>query len=65
MRGEGFASRVHALIRLITHLDTYAWLVAKRMQRGLNRLFARIAAPSAAAPLVMLAISPAFLADSS
>jgi len=65
LKHRDFTTRVAILARALRRLDAWAERHARRRRRGMTRLWPMRAAPTSAAPLVTLAVTPAFLADSS
>lgn len=67
LKRRGIGERISILIHALTHLDTYASLVAKRVRRGLTRRWRVFVmqAPPRAVPLVSLDTPRPRFADSS
>jgi hypothetical protein len=65
LKPRDVAARIAILTEVLRNLDAFAQLLAKRMRRGLTRLWPIIAAPSAAPPLATLAAPAPALVDSS
>jgi hypothetical protein len=65
LKHEDFTTRVAILVDALRRIDIWAATRVPRRRRGMTRLWPIRAAPEAAAPLITLAATSAFLADSS
>jgi hypothetical protein len=65
LKPKDVAARIAILTGVLRNLDTFAAQLAKRMRRGLTRLWPILPAPTSAAPLVALAAPAPSYADSS
>jgi hypothetical protein len=59
------SARIAILTDALRRIDAWAAPLARRLRRGMTKLWPRRAAPAGAVPLVVLVAVPAFLADSS
>jgi hypothetical protein len=67
LRQRAVGARIAALIHALQHIDAYAALVAKRLKRGLTRIWLRLFAitPPRTVPLALSAEARTAFADSS
>jgi hypothetical protein len=65
LKHRDFTTRVAILIDALRRIDIWTATQVSRRRRGMTRLWPIHAAPQAAVPLITLAATPAFLADSS
>lgn len=65
LKHRDFTARIALLSDALRRIDAWAAPLVKRLRHGMTKLWPRRTAPSDHAPLVALAMGPAFLADSS
>jgi hypothetical protein len=63
LKHESFTTRVAILADALRRIDAWAAPLVKRVRRGMTKLWPRRTAPGAPAPVVALAVPPAFFAD--